>query len=294
MESDGKRDRYYELDFFRFFAAFSVVLYHYTFYRYATKTLPIVEYPVLGAVFKYGYLGVDLFFMISGFVILLTALNKDLKGFIVSRVIRIYPAFWVSVTLTALVVLLLDDGASKLKLITYFANLPLIFGYFGIQLVDGVYWTLLLELNFYLLIGLMVFFKVEHKAIHFIFLWMVISIIHPYVGLPAFWVNFLILKWSSYFIAGAIFFLVRRDGVTIYTTIILMGAYYLSIRHAYWRIPYLEKYFLADFSAVTVIGIITFFYGSFFALALDWLRKINKPSMLFWGGTNLSFIFNTL
>lgn len=99
------KSRLYEIDLFRFLAALSVVLYHYTFRAYAAHDMSSMSFQQLGSFFRYGYLGVNLFFMISGFVILLTALNKDLIGFAISRIVRLYPTFWASVTLTAVATL---------------------------------------------------------------------------------------------------------------------------------------------------------------------------------------------
>ena len=64
------------LDAFRGIAALSVVLYHFT-YRYSS----LYEIPIpvkLPAILNYGYLGVHLFFIISGFVIYMT-INKGLS-----------------------------------------------------------------------------------------------------------------------------------------------------------------------------------------------------------------------
>lgn len=64
-----------------------------------------MPYPLLAQPAKYGYLGVELFFMISGFVILMTASNNSLKRFFISRAVRLYPAFWVCCTITFLLIL---------------------------------------------------------------------------------------------------------------------------------------------------------------------------------------------
>jgi len=47
----------------------------------------------------HGYLGVNLFFMISGFVILWTARDRTPSGFVLSRITRLYPEFWIGVRL---------------------------------------------------------------------------------------------------------------------------------------------------------------------------------------------------
>ena len=71
------KHRLYEIDLFRFFAAIAVVFYHYGFRGWMADDLSRVAAPGLAPLVQYGYLGVDLFFIISGFVILLTAGRGD-------------------------------------------------------------------------------------------------------------------------------------------------------------------------------------------------------------------------
>lgn len=94
-----------EIDLLRFLAALAVVFFHYSFRGYAADGLSVMSYPLLASVSKYGYLGVELFFMISGFVILMTAAHAGLRDFVISRVVRLYPAFWACCTVTFLVIL---------------------------------------------------------------------------------------------------------------------------------------------------------------------------------------------
>lgn len=71
------------LDLVRFFAAMSVVLYHYTARHGSTS------FETLSVFTKFGYLGVPLFFMISGYVISLSAANRTASEFLISRFIRL-------------------------------------------------------------------------------------------------------------------------------------------------------------------------------------------------------------
>src|SRR5712692_76407 len=96
------RDRLYEIDLLRITAALAVVLYHYTFSGYA-RHLTAIAFPALSTVTRYGYLGVDMFFVISGFVVLLSAWGRRPHEFVISRIVRLYPAYWVAVTITAIV-----------------------------------------------------------------------------------------------------------------------------------------------------------------------------------------------
>ena len=94
-----ERDRIPELDLLRFIAAVGVVLFHATNWP---------EHPnLLTRSRTYGSFGVPLFFMISGFVILMTAQNRSGIEFVNSRIARLYPSFWIAVLLSALALTLL-------------------------------------------------------------------------------------------------------------------------------------------------------------------------------------------
>src|SRR5688572_29637953 len=89
-----ERDRIAELDLLRFLAAAAVVLFHATDWPTQTN--------LLRAAATFGFMGVPLFFMISGFVILMTAQNRSGLQFVNSRIARLYPSFWICVLLSAL------------------------------------------------------------------------------------------------------------------------------------------------------------------------------------------------
>lgn len=79
------------LDYARFSAALSVLAFHYLFAGIRNGKLSSLSYiPVVTDIAKYGYLGVELFFMISGYVIFATAKDKSPGQFIVSRIARLY------------------------------------------------------------------------------------------------------------------------------------------------------------------------------------------------------------
>lgn len=105
--------------------------------------------------FKLGTTGVDLFFIISGFVIFMS-LQKVKTGtdFIINRVSRLYPTYWASVTFTftAIVLYCLHFGIQGIdqKVIPYLGNLTMFQFYLQIEDLDGPYWTLIIEMLFYL------------------------------------------------------------------------------------------------------------------------------------------------
>ena len=90
--------RMHEIDVLRFIAAFIVMIYHYTFVFFNANHLSPIKYTLLEPFTKYGFLGVQIFFIISGYVVMMSAHGKSLKQFIFSRAIRLYPAFWIACT----------------------------------------------------------------------------------------------------------------------------------------------------------------------------------------------------
>jgi peptidoglycan/LPS O-acetylase OafA/YrhL len=143
------KSRIYELDALRGIAALMVVLFHYT-----------VDKENAAFVFNIGCVGVDLFFIISGFVILLTINNtKNWKSFLVNRVSRLYPAYWICVSLTTLAIIIAHQTHLNNVMIpdlgiTYLANLTMLQFYLNFDNIDGSYWTLIIELLFYCFIML--------------------------------------------------------------------------------------------------------------------------------------------
>ena len=144
--------RIQSLDALRGIAALSVVLYHYTF-GFTVLVHPHV--PRLPFSFRYGHLGVNLFFIVSGLVILRTLERcRGVADFMVSRIARLYPAF-LAATCIALVVLFgfgynlehvrSGDVIVSLTMLSDLAHRPP---------VDPSFWTLGFEVTFYVLAGI--------------------------------------------------------------------------------------------------------------------------------------------
>ncbi|WP_294212719.1 acyltransferase [uncultured Sphingomonas sp.] len=138
------------IDLLRFACAAMVVGYHYGFAFPLTPPRPlagVVAAPVNGLWF--GWVGVELFFVISGYVILATAERLDARQFVRARVLRLVPAVWICATTTALLLLTVpgvDIGSVAHGWVDAVAFLPI-----GVQ-IDGSYWTLAIEIAFYALI----------------------------------------------------------------------------------------------------------------------------------------------
>lgn len=140
-------NRVLELDALRGLAALSVVLYHFTWF--IGTVLPGAPLPAFQL--QWGCYGVQLFFAISGFVILMT-LDRTLAvgQFVCSRFRRLFPAYWIAMAATFAVVTLFGPAKLHVHFQAFLLNLPMLQLFTGVRMVDGVYWSLNVELAFYL------------------------------------------------------------------------------------------------------------------------------------------------
>jgi len=144
----------------RFLAAISVVLFHYTVVIGQKEGLNTLAFLHLGEFTKYGYLGVNLFFMISGFVILMSAQSGNVVKFVLYRFTRLYPTFWFAVCLTAICIVFFDSNLYYVEIKQILINLSMMPTIFNTPYVDSVYWTLLLTI-----FGMFIIAYLIHKYI---------------------------------------------------------------------------------------------------------------------------------
>jgi peptidoglycan/LPS O-acetylase OafA/YrhL len=115
-------------------------------YNYPNAVLFKKGSPLGVAIFDFfdaGRVGVVLFFFVSGFVIPYSILNKGLKHFTISRLFRLYPAYWISIILAVLV-----NGLVSAKILL--VNITMFQKFIGVEDIIGVYWTLQIEIVFYI------------------------------------------------------------------------------------------------------------------------------------------------
>ncbi|WP_284295057.1 acyltransferase family protein [Luteimicrobium album] len=212
----------------RLLAALGVVLYHFTARDNPAWHTDVARvFPNLGGVTVYGALGVELFFMISGFVILMSAWGRSVPSFVASRVGRLYPAYWLGVLSTGFLLLVVwprkDLGVHDVA-----ANLTMAQAAFGVNDVDGVYWTLWTELRFYLLVGLLMVWGFTPRRVTWLcavwppVAWF-LAVGLAQVGVHVDWSSWpgginwpaalLVDQYAGLFAAGMMVFLVARHGV---------------------------------------------------------------------------------
>lgn len=268
--------RYYEIDLLRFLAALSVVFYHYT-YRSSRDEFSPISYADIGQVGRYGYLGVELFFLISGYVVLLSAQGKTVRQFFLSRVTRLYPAFWVACTLTFLVKFIWGSGLASpylhVSIKQYAYNLTMLHEFFGVAAIDAAYWSLCIEITFYFLIAILIGFSLMRHLDLFIGLWLGYAAL---VGPAASDTRFAFLffpQFAAYFAAGMLFYLLQSSqGRTWQRYTLLAAAFLLAIRTAIYRAVGQSAELHGYTSTKVAVVLVSLFFLLFFLIAF---RKIN-------------------
>lgn len=140
----AKREHISQVDYIRAIASLAVALFH-----LGGKTLPVL---------KYAWLGVQMFFVLSGFIICYAIpKNYDLSQsgkFITKRLIRIEPPYIISIILV-LVAHFLFSPDYRPDWLNITCHLAYINNFTGEEYLSPVYWTLGLEFQFYLLIAVL-------------------------------------------------------------------------------------------------------------------------------------------
>jgi peptidoglycan/LPS O-acetylase OafA/YrhL len=160
----------------------------------------------------YGWLGVQLFFLISGFVICMSCWGRDAGAFFRSRVTRLFPAYWMAVLLTFTVVALFSTVYERVSLTDLLLNLTMMQAPLGAAAVDGVYWTLWVEACFYFLFAVVVWRGLTlHRVTVFCYVWLIAAVVATPAKQPL--ISAIVQPtWAPYFIAGIALFLVHRFG----------------------------------------------------------------------------------
>ncbi|MCQ8829269.1 acyltransferase family protein [Streptomyces malaysiensis] len=266
------------LDGLRLLAALMVAAYHYGGrdgeITQAWGSSPRTQFPTLSSYFAYGCLGVQIFFVISGFVICMSGWGRPLRSFFASRVSRLYPAYWVAIILVTGVFALPWVAYKAVSPSDALVNLTMLQQPLGVDRVLGVCWTLWAELRFYALFALFVVLPgaTRHRVVLFCAVWTLGSAFAEASDLPLLDVV-LMPEYSSYFIGGMGIYLLHRFGHDalawgIIGISFLIGQHY-AIREL-WHPANVDAFSYR--SATAIIAVVAFGYV---AVTLIALSKLN-------------------
>lgn len=269
------------LDGLRFVAAFGVVLFHFTGRDSAAWGESVrVVFPFLSRFTIYGGFGPYLFFMISGFVVLMSAWGRRLPEFLGSRVGRLYPAYWAAVVLTATVIFFNQQiiqtwgsfgvpGAAM--------NLTMFQSAFGVPHVDGAFWTLWVELKFYLLLVVMILIGITRTRI------LALCLIWPVLGALSARSDAVLLaqllepNYAPFFCIGILLYLLHREGWSGSAGLLLA----LNVCIALWvcAVHYIPWSIAVAGAPVSFRGLVVLVAAS---IAAIWAATLGRVSRVNW------------
>jgi peptidoglycan/LPS O-acetylase OafA/YrhL len=268
-----------ELDALRGIAALSVCLFHFSISEYL----------------NFGVTGVDLFFMISGFVIFMSLTKiQRLADFCIGRVSRLFPAYWVSIIIAICTFSFFANVHINLKPNYIIGNLFMIQPIMRANYLVDAYWTLYVELTFYCFMGLIWYLKKIDKIENIVLISLALTTCANTGYLlnhgPLYERLFIIAKGVfplivhfNLFAAGIVFFKIYKDGYTFKRVIILIISLLLVL--LVHSIGGRAFYFM---NAQRHFVLIAIYYMLFILLAADKISFLNTTSFSFFGSISYS------
>jgi len=275
------RRRYHQLDFLRALACFMVVAFHYLYRGQLEAWVPFTGPVALLPLLKFGYLGVQLFFAISGFVIFLSIEGATPRSFVASRAARLYPAFWASIILTTVAV----RGGNLPSLLVPWADVLINFSmvphWFGAEFVDMAYWTLAVELHFYIMVWLLLKLDLIRLSKIMMSGWLLLSLGN--LLRPVYPLEFVLeVRWAPFFCIGICTYLMHRGDEGRLVRGIFIGAALLAIAYGGAQVAKSKTFTGLDMLTSTVVT--SAIAVVFWLISRDQF-KIRPNPVLYWAAT---------
>jgi peptidoglycan/LPS O-acetylase OafA/YrhL len=265
-------NRFYILDPLRFIAAYAVLLYHYSIY--------LKNQDFLVDAFKYGYLGVNFFFLLSGFVIMISAQNRGAFQFAYSRVLRIYPTFIICLLFTISITYLVSDV--NFSLAEVFFNASILNDYLDIPNIDGVYWTLQAELKFYGCVFLLLLSGIFCQWKWWVGAWLGLAILYHFFKQPFFLGWFINPEYSFHFIGGVCAYQIYSDRKSVVARVFFVIALVFSgLKSVQQTEDFLKVVTSTEITVALLCNIIFFIF--FYLLACGYLKSQKREYFIVLG-----------
>jgi peptidoglycan/LPS O-acetylase OafA/YrhL len=284
------------LDAIRAIAAMAVVMEH------SLETFYTGYGAWAGRHFSLGVFGVSTFFLVSGFIIPVTAeRHHSAVEFWKSRFFRLYPAYWFSLVIAIVLGLLGFHGPSWVfhdphpaRIIA--ANITMFQEFMKQPDISGVYWTLAMELAFYILCSILLLLKKLDRSM--LWAWVAVAInfganigfaFARHHSLPAGRMGLLVNAFT-----GAVVFRIYQQKAQVSQLWRFAPALALSLLCGFWlrflKFPSsTEGGFAFESVVISYVGAYLLFFVLYgmrdreFPIALTWLGKISYSLYLLHG-----------
>lgn len=213
-------------------AAMAVVLSHYRLYLHQNEIYKNLWDGLLG----WGIVGVDIFFVISGFIMAYTTVNhpasiESSKNFILNRIIRIVPNYYLFLFLSflfggAMSIFHYEDKTQDLiSAVSFMVYIPNIAPYY-MDINHGIYpvrWTLNYEFYFYIVFSICLLFKYRFAIL---FTWCLLAI----AVIPVFYGNAPTLEASGYEVKTALYGFLSNPLIIEFLIGAAAGSLYIRVK----------------------------------------------------------------
>ncbi|AEW96128.1 MULTISPECIES: acyltransferase family protein [Streptomycetaceae] len=293
----GRPARLRALDGLRLVAALAVCGYHYAGrggdIARAWGASPSRLFPGLAGPASYGCLGVQLFFVISGFVICMSGWGRGPRAFAASRAARLLPAYWAAVLLVTAVFALPWVAYHPVSPSDLLTNLTMLQMPVGAHRVLGVCWTLWAEARFYLLFALCVLWRgggaTRGRVMVFCVLWTAGAVLAD-ASHDALLRQVLMPEYAPFFVGGMGLYLVYRFGHHAAGWAVVAAGWLLGQHYAVREL--VQPAHAAAFhhrSQLAVIALVTLAFAAVAAVTLTPLARVQVRGLTFAGALTYPF-----
>jgi peptidoglycan/LPS O-acetylase OafA/YrhL len=250
----------------------------------AIAALGVVAYHFREPTFYYGLLGVELFFVISGFVILMTVEHMySTREFAIARATRLYPAYWLSVVMAGSILVV----TQKTNLSTVLINATMLQAFAERPNIIDPYWTLAYELVFYAVMAVLFRMRQLQVIDRLAVVWLVAMIAirgailasgHGASIYNNWWIQLLLMpQFGHLFIAGMMIYRINTGRSSPWTLLALsLAVAYSLFGRPDWAQISPAIYFLANAAFVATVWAAS--SGQLWALSLKPLVAIGACS----------------
>lgn len=261
------------------------------FHHLSLLTMAEYKTTFLNNTFLFGEMGVDLFFVLSGFIIYYIhhsdiGVKNKIKPFLIKRVTRIYPIYWVIFLFILPIYFIIPTfGAEYFRDFSYIVKSFLLIPQVENPLI-GVAWTLTYEVFFYLLFGLLIFLNKKYSY-PILFSWMAITLItfvFPVLAEKHYLIEFIFSPLNLEFIFGILvaIFLLKTRNLKISVSVLLIG---ITLFCFSWISEFYELFYIHTVLAWGIPSALIIYGLS----SIETLRNIKVPrSLKFLGDASYS------